>query len=170
DGPGHLAVAVLGEPSRVNRINRFFPTGEYGRHAGAYWADATCNFPSPEISVRYPTSTPVTSVMAFRGPGVPSNGTPRSRARCTDSAALCSATAKMMHMTGRVLLFTSVKPPRWNPATVLPGAEVPNSSPVRLPEFSPARRRASSRRLLQLQRVLAVRDARKWTACHRSCA
>src|SRR5262249_39909870 len=36
---------------------------------------------SPEISVRCPTSTPETSVIAFLGPGVPSRGTPRSRAR-----------------------------------------------------------------------------------------
>src|SRR5580700_775505 len=41
----------------------------------------TTSWPSPEISVLYPTSTPATSVMAFTGPGVPSNGTPRSRAR-----------------------------------------------------------------------------------------
>src|SRR5688572_12538310 len=37
--------------------------------------------PSPEISVVYPTSTPFTSVIAFSRPGVPSKGTPRSRAR-----------------------------------------------------------------------------------------
>src|ERR1700735_1933769 len=36
---------------------------------------------SPEISVVSPTSTPFTSVMAFQVPGVPSNGTPKLRAR-----------------------------------------------------------------------------------------
>src|SRR5437763_12416179 len=36
--------------------------------------------PSPEINVVYPTSTPLTSVMALRGPGLPSKATPRSRA------------------------------------------------------------------------------------------
>src|SRR5690242_10786193 len=41
----------------------------------------TMSFPLPTMSVRWPTSTPVTSVMASRGPGVPSKGTPRSRAR-----------------------------------------------------------------------------------------
>src|SRR5438270_117821 len=41
----------------------------------------TFNAPSPEIKVVYPTSTPLTSVSAFSGPGVPSNGTPKSRAR-----------------------------------------------------------------------------------------
>ena len=33
------------------------------------------------MSVVWPTSTPATSVIAFIGPGVPSNGMPRSRAR-----------------------------------------------------------------------------------------
>src|SRR5215470_4606049 len=41
----------------------------------------TSNFPSPEISVVCPTSTPLTSVIALRSPGVPSNGIPSSRAR-----------------------------------------------------------------------------------------
>src|SRR5579863_1847496 len=36
---------------------------------------------SPEIRVVCPTSTPLTSVMAFSDPGTPSKGTPRSRAR-----------------------------------------------------------------------------------------
>src|SRR6516162_6894347 len=36
---------------------------------------------SPEINVVWPTSTPLTSVMAFSGPGTPSKGTPRLRAR-----------------------------------------------------------------------------------------
>src|SRR5580692_4771297 len=41
----------------------------------------TFNLPDPEINVVWPTRTPATSVMALSGPGVPSNGTPRSRAR-----------------------------------------------------------------------------------------
>src|SRR6185369_6870055 len=36
--------------------------------------------PSPEIKVVCPTSTPLMSVMALNSPGVPSNGTPKSRA------------------------------------------------------------------------------------------
>src|SRR4051794_14957535 len=36
---------------------------------------------SASISVRYPTSTPGTSVIAFHSPGVPANGTPSERAR-----------------------------------------------------------------------------------------
>src|SRR5580704_4647267 len=41
----------------------------------------TCSLPDPEITVVWPTVTPATSVMALSGPGVPSKGTPRSRAR-----------------------------------------------------------------------------------------
>ena len=41
----------------------------------------TTSLPEPEMSVVWPTSTPFTSVMALLGPGVPSKGTPRSRAR-----------------------------------------------------------------------------------------
>ena len=41
----------------------------------------TLSLPLPEMSVVWPTSTPLTSVMALLGPGLPSNGTPRSRAR-----------------------------------------------------------------------------------------
>src|SRR5450631_361593 len=44
-----------------------------------------CSLPSPEISVVWPTSTPATSVIALRSPGVPSKGTPRSRARGFDA-------------------------------------------------------------------------------------
>src|SRR4029453_16200806 len=41
----------------------------------------TTSGPSPRTIVACPTSTPATSVIAFRGPGVPSNGTPSARAR-----------------------------------------------------------------------------------------
>ena len=41
----------------------------------------TRSSPSPRISVVCATRTPLTSVIAFRGPGDPSNGTPRSLAR-----------------------------------------------------------------------------------------
>ena len=51
----------------------------------------TLRAPSPEISVTVPTSTPATSVMALLAPGVPSNGTPRSRARGLDCAAESAA-------------------------------------------------------------------------------
>src|SRR5580704_5291428 len=39
------------------------------------------SFPSPDIRVVCPTVTPEMSVIALSGPGVPSKGTPRSRAR-----------------------------------------------------------------------------------------
>src|SRR5579872_1569153 len=41
----------------------------------------TFSGPLPEIRVVLPTCTPATSVMALSGPGVPSKGTPKSRAR-----------------------------------------------------------------------------------------
>src|ERR1700677_1232168 len=41
----------------------------------------TLSLPLPEMSVVCPTATPWTSVMALFAPGVPSKGTPRSRAR-----------------------------------------------------------------------------------------
>src|SRR5262245_38293043 len=41
----------------------------------------TSSLPSPEINVVGPTSTPLTSVIALNCPGVPSKGTPKSRAR-----------------------------------------------------------------------------------------
>ena len=54
----------------------------------------TTSLPSPSMSVVCPTSTPCTSVMAFNGPGVPSNGMPRSRARsCRASAATATVAA-----------------------------------------------------------------------------
>src|SRR5512144_35057 len=37
----------------------------------------TTSFPLPDTSVTWPTVTPATSEIAFSGPGVPSNGTPR---------------------------------------------------------------------------------------------
>jgi hypothetical protein len=64
---------------------------------------------SPRMIVETPTSTPRTSVIAFRGPGVPSKGTPRSRARgfiCpskdVDSARTTSVTAAVL-MTPRIM-------------------------------------------------------------------
>src|SRR5579862_5802125 len=41
----------------------------------------TFSGPSPEMRVVLPTSTPLMSVIALSAPGVPSKGTPRSRAR-----------------------------------------------------------------------------------------
>jgi hypothetical protein len=52
--------------------------------------------PAPEISVVCPTSSPATSVMAFSGPGVPSNGTPRSRARVCPPSGAAARMARMI--------------------------------------------------------------------------
>src|SRR4029079_17278171 len=43
--------------------------------------DPTFNAPSPSMIVVWPTVTPATSVIALSGPGTPSKGIPRSRAR-----------------------------------------------------------------------------------------
>src|ERR1700748_1147872 len=56
----------------------------------------TTSFPSPEIRVVNPTVTPETSVIAFKGPGVPSNGTPKSRARGL-AGTLCANVATTLH-------------------------------------------------------------------------
>ena len=55
--------------------------------------------PSPSMSVTRPTSTPATSVMAFNGPGVPSNGTPRSRARGFGDCGDASRASSRIEMT-----------------------------------------------------------------------
>jgi hypothetical protein len=55
--------------------------------------------PDPEINVVWPTVTPATSVMALKGPGVPSNGTPKSLARGTADAPAADA-AHIAAMTG----------------------------------------------------------------------
>src|SRR5665647_3120802 len=51
----------------------------------------TTRFPLPLMSVTSPTSTPATSVIALYLPGVPSKGTPRSRARGWDWARAAGA-------------------------------------------------------------------------------
>src|ERR1700730_15338369 len=47
------------------------------------------------MSVVWPTSTPFTSVMALFGPGAPSKGTPKSRARGLAWAATMGARARI---------------------------------------------------------------------------
>src|ERR1041384_3979384 len=61
----------------------------------------TTNGPWPEMIVTCPTSTPATSVIALSGPGVPSNGTPRSRARgFVGCCSASTASAKLLHIIG----------------------------------------------------------------------
>ena len=80
--PGHLAVAVLREPRR-QRPDRAdaLPRGKNDGDTRAHRSFPCLSGPSPRTIVVTPTSTPRTSVMALSGPGVPSNGMPRSRAR-----------------------------------------------------------------------------------------
>ena len=51
----------------------------------------TSSLPEPRMIVLCPTVTPRTSVIALPGPGVPSNGTPRSRARGLSAARAAEA-------------------------------------------------------------------------------
>src|SRR5262245_20843081 len=101
----------------------------------------TSSFPSPETSVAWPTSMPFTSVMAFKGPGVPSNGTPRSRARGAFSAAVSGGDRRTIQprngSTGRIgdLLDEAVhgRKRHTEPAHATPpGAAVPCLAVVRL--------------------------------------
>ena len=78
---GHLAVAVEREPACEDRVARSFTPGQDGADLVRTGPLPTASFPWPEIRVVCPTSTPFTSVIALSGPGVPSQGTPRSRAR-----------------------------------------------------------------------------------------
>ena len=75
----HLAVAIERMPARENRI--VSPAArQYCCDASPGWSLAAHELPEPLMIVLCPTSTPATSVIAFSGPGVPSKGTPRSRA------------------------------------------------------------------------------------------
>src|SRR3984893_15620054 len=79
----------------------------------------TLSGPCPLMSETCPTSTPGTSVIAFSGPGAPSNGTPMSRARSTDAVRPTgSSTALTRRTIGRANralisppLFTRQGPP-----------------------------------------------------------
>src|SRR5271157_4516348 len=72
----------------------------------------TMSLPEPEMSVVWPTSTPFTSVMALLGPGVPSKGTPRSRARGLGCAAAVREIARMSaRIRGLASEFFDIGPP-----------------------------------------------------------
>src|SRR4051812_49321667 len=60
----------------------------------------TTSLPAPAISVRCPTSTPATSVIASSGPGVPVNGMPSARARTAGSPGRVSVPAPGRAGTG----------------------------------------------------------------------
>ncbi len=59
------------------------------------------------ISVTCPTVTPATSVIAFSGPGVPSKGTPRSRARGSPAAAAVGTRGRLSR-TGRTRFMSGL--------------------------------------------------------------
>src|SRR6266851_6527749 len=70
----------LNQPAKTASLESF-PRGRIAVTPVRTGPTPTFNAPSPEISVVCPTSTPLISVMAFSGPGLPSKGTPKSRAR-----------------------------------------------------------------------------------------
>src|SRR5512146_776254 len=70
----------------------------------------TLSGPSPEIRVVLPTCTPATSVMALSGPGVPSKGTPKSRAR-GGFWAKARVAANRTIITGAQRVFRGTVPP-----------------------------------------------------------
>src|SRR5579862_3373049 len=69
--------------------------------------------PSPEIRVLNPTSTPATSVMASLVPGVPSKGTPKSRARgsgpLANAAEVSVSQAKPSSATNTYCIFVRLR-------------------------------------------------------------
>src|SRR5271167_2764853 len=71
-------------PANTGSKKLRFPRGRTAVTPVRTGPSPTFSFPEPEMSVVNPTSTPLTSVIAFNGPGVPSKGTPRSRARGLD--------------------------------------------------------------------------------------
>src|SRR5260370_42535221 len=73
----------LNQPAKTASLDSF-PRGRIAVTPVRTGPPPTFNPLSPDVSVLYPTSTPLMSVIAFSGPGMPSNGTPRSRARGLD--------------------------------------------------------------------------------------
>src|SRR5215472_17677091 len=115
----------------------------------------TTSLPSPTIRVLKPTSTPGTSVMALTGPGAPSNGTPRSRARGSPGwteVGVCALAARWGTSTnsGRTparskarskdRFFTGFPPELqgFSDSDLIAAAPVPNSSRVYTTLVQPA--------------------------------
>src|SRR5260370_8634113 len=73
----------LNQPGKTASLDSF-PRGRIAVTPVRTGPPPTFNPLSPEMSVVYPTSTPLMSVIAFSGPGMPSNCTPRSRPRGLD--------------------------------------------------------------------------------------
>src|SRR5439155_17722521 len=82
----HVVPVISPLPFSVNHAAKTAPLDPFPRGSTAVTPvragpSPTFRGPSPEIRVVCPTSTPFTSVIALKGPGMPSNGTPKSRAR-----------------------------------------------------------------------------------------
>src|ERR1700740_1638296 len=89
------------QPANAGLLMESLPRGKIAVTPVRTGPFPTCSLPSPEMSVTSPTSTPFTSVMALSGPGVPSKGTPRSRARALvlDFSCARSASATLITQT-----------------------------------------------------------------------
>src|SRR5208283_5155193 len=98
-GTSHFAVAVESEPSGEYGVVGSFAAGWMAVTPVRTGPLPTTSLPLPEMSVVWPTSTPLTSVMALLGPGVPSKGTPRSRARGLDCAEAATARVRIARRT-----------------------------------------------------------------------
>src|SRR2546425_8224301 len=92
--PGHLTIAVHREPAGEHGLVGAPAAGEDRRDAVVRTGPfPTTSLPLPATGVRWPTSTPPTSVMALSGPVAPSKGMPNSRprsGRCASDAAAVS--------------------------------------------------------------------------------
>src|SRR5262245_35314008 len=69
------------QPAKAGSLASFLPRGSTAVTPVRTGPSPTLSLPCPATMVACPTSTPFTSVIALCGPGAPSNGTPRSRAR-----------------------------------------------------------------------------------------
>src|SRR5260221_4991862 len=69
------------QPANTGLLIESFPRGRIAVTPVRIGPLPIWSFPSPEMRVVWPTVMPGMSVMALSGPGVPSKGTPRSRAR-----------------------------------------------------------------------------------------
>src|SRR6266571_506574 len=86
DSSSHVVPVISPLPFRVNHPPKtgspfVAPRGKIAVTPVRTGPWPTTSVPAPLMIVAWPTVTPATSVMALRGPGVPSKGTPRSRAR-----------------------------------------------------------------------------------------
>src|SRR6516162_11074949 len=109
----HVVPVISPLPLSVNQAANtasllFFPRGWIAVTPVRTGPFPTSSLPCPEIKVVCPTSTPFTSVMALFAPGVPSKGTPRSRAR----GLLCAG--RIVERKTSVQINATLRTGKWN--------------------------------------------------------